>query len=158
MDLDYYLLNNQSLVFLEMVFVQSNVFLLMLVYLLLTILTKSMFVTKFLTFLSHRHYFAGSYYAGGYANSRHTAYFDSQFHPNALSTATASATYPASSVNYPSHLGGIGKTYPMGAAVQSGFSYSYPRGMHQVIFFLKFFQNQSKISCMYAELIVSCFS
>ncbi|CAG9532301.1 unnamed protein product [Cercopithifilaria johnstoni] len=73
----------------------------------------------------------GSYYAGGYANSRHSAYFDSQFHPNALSTATASATYPASSVSYPSHLGGIGKTYPMGAAVQSGFSYSYPRGMHQ---------------------------
>ncbi|KAM3725189.1 Histone acetyltransferase KAT6B [Dirofilaria immitis] len=72
----------------------------------------------------------GSYYAGGYANSRHSAYFDSQFHPNALS-ATASATYPASSVSYPSHLGGIGKTYPMGAAVQSGFSYSYPRGMHQ---------------------------
>ncbi|EFO21568.1 hypothetical protein LOAG_06919 [Loa loa] len=73
----------------------------------------------------------GSYYGGGYANSRHSAYFDSQFHPSALSAATASATYPASSVSYPSHLGGIGKTYPMGAAVQSGFSYSYPRGMHQ---------------------------
>lgn len=87
---------------------------------------------------SSRQYFAGSYYAAGYANSRHSAYFDSQFHPNALSTATASAAYPASSVSYPSHLGGIGKTYPMGAAVQSGFSYSYPRGMHQVIYFLSF--------------------
>uniref|UniRef100_A0AAF5PIZ0 histone acetyltransferase n=1 Tax=Wuchereria bancrofti TaxID=6293 RepID=A0AAF5PIZ0_WUCBA len=74
---------------------------------------------------------SGSYYAGSYANSRHSAYFDPQFHPSALSTAAASATYPASSVSYPSHLGGIGKTYPMGAGVQSGFSYSYPRGMHQ---------------------------
>uniref|UniRef100_A0A915PPA8 histone acetyltransferase n=1 Tax=Setaria digitata TaxID=48799 RepID=A0A915PPA8_9BILA len=73
----------------------------------------------------------GSYYAGSYANSRHPTYFDSQFHSNALSTAAASATYPASSVSYPSHLGSIGKTHPMGAAVQSGFSYSYPRGMHQ---------------------------
>ncbi|VIO87826.1 MOZ/SAS family protein [Brugia malayi] len=73
----------------------------------------------------------GSYYTGSYANSRHSAYFDPQFHPSALSTAAASATYPASSVSYPSHLGGIGKTYPMGATVQSGFSYSYPRGMHQ---------------------------
>ncbi|OZC10549.1 MOZ/SAS family protein [Onchocerca flexuosa] len=85
------------------------------------------------SFMGHSqvaHSQTGSYYAGGYANSRHSAYFDSQFHPNALS-ATASATYPASSVSYPSHLGGIGKTYPMGAAVQSGFSYSYPRGMHQ---------------------------
>ncbi|VDK84519.1 unnamed protein product [Litomosoides sigmodontis] len=86
------------------------------------------------SFMGHSqvtHSQTGSYYAGGYANSRHSAYFDSQFHQNALSTATASATYPASSVSYPSHLGGIGKTYPMGAAVQSGFSYSYPRGMHQ---------------------------
>ncbi|VDO18016.1 unnamed protein product, partial [Brugia timori] len=29
----------------------------------------------------------GSYYTGSYANSRHSAYFDPQFHPSALSTA-----------------------------------------------------------------------
>ncbi|VDM95340.1 unnamed protein product [Thelazia callipaeda] len=74
----------------------------------------------------------GPYYASNYASPRHHAYFDPQFHSNALSTAAASAAYPSSAVNYPSHLSGISKAHPIGAAaVQSGFPYSYPRGMHQ---------------------------
>ncbi|VDN38690.1 unnamed protein product [Gongylonema pulchrum] len=73
----------------------------------------------------------GSYYASGYMHPRHSSYFDPQFHPNPLSAASPPAPYPPATVNYPSHLGNIGKTHPVGAAAQSGFSYSYPRGMHQ---------------------------